>query len=75
MDASEEVTTHVPPREISDVLNTLAALLIGTAQITKAVDAVTSNTFTRSDLMERVAEVRERAAKHTIVHSQLPTDA
>ena len=75
MDATEKVTTHVPPREISDVLNTLAALLIGCAQITTAVDAVTSNTFTRSDLMERVTEVQKRAAKFTVLLSQLPADS
>lgn len=75
MNASEKVTPHVPPREISDVLNTLAALLLGCAQITSAVDAVTSNTFNRSDLMERVCEVKKRASKFTILLSKLPTDS
>lgn len=68
MDASEKVSAHVAPREISDILNTLAALLLGTTQITTAVEAVTSHTFTRSDLLERVKEVRERATKFTPIN-------
>jgi hypothetical protein len=70
MDTPDVETAHrlsklTPVAEASDILHTLAALLHGVEQIMETHEAVASETFIRSDVLDRACELAARAKEFT----------